>query len=282
MFGISKFIPLLLFIAILLPLNTMAKDYPVSKNVTANTAFGCQGLIVEIHGRVNQQSTKRNLHPANLKSNGNCHIKDNSYVAGDVYAGPENSVIVDPSAVVTGVTGSQESPCNCNPVTLSSVISDLTASNDNDLIPLTEKGKDPLDDEGNLTVRGNDTLVLPEGDYLFTSVKINGGSTLAVDGRAFLMVDGPIEIDGTSQLNPEGNPYYLILYSTADELVMGGDTAASAVIYLPDGTFKLFGDAELDTGGIFAKEVTITGNSIVNDLTDTESPVVTFLDPTDE
>jgi|GEM_PF-2216753 len=259
-----------------------AGNHPVDRSITQHTAFGCNGVLVEIRGKVNAQSSQRSSNSALLLSNGNCNVMDNAFVGGDVFAGPGKTVTVDPNAVVTGEIGTKEEECSCVPVNLSTVIGELIEENNNALVPLTEKGRDPLDEDGNLVVRGSDTLILPAGEYLFSSVKINGGSTLSVDGRVFLTVDGPIEIDGTSSLNPEGNPYYLIIYTTTDEVVMGGDTDASATFYIPNGIFKLFGGAELDTGGIFAKEVIITGNSIINDLTDTQAPTVTFLSPTEE
>ena len=239
------------------------------------TAFGCNVVTVEQHGKVNApEDPLRGVAKAKLRSNANCNILDYAYVGGDVEAGPTGEVIVDPEATVTGETGNAAMPLVCNPIDLESLAVSMQSDNDNSQIPLTEQGREALNKKGELVVIGNDTLILPPGDYYVKALKVVGTSTLNVSGQVTLFVDGPVDVDGTSSLNPGKSPYYVTIYTTTDIVMFGGTSEISANFYVPDGIFKLFGEAELTTGVVFADEVIITGNATVNNLTDNEPPAI--------
>jgi hypothetical protein len=198
-------------------------------------------------------------------ANGNLVLDGSSLeVDGNAMAGAQ--VITNGQPVVTGTIGTLAEPIDCSVVDLATLYAGLDSENDNDLVPLTQRGRDPLSGR-DLEVKANDVLTLPAGTYLFSSIKLSGRAEIALEGPVRLLVAGDVALAGKTLINQLGSPYDLRIWSTGS-IAIEGQAVVRALIWAANGELRLNGAAEL-YGSALAGTIDVNGaevTRIVDDL----------------
>ena len=142
-------------------------------------------------------------------------LDGSSELHGDALAA--GLVHVDGGPLVSGSIVNGADSFECFPVDLAALQAQLEASNDNGLIPRTDKNRDPLggDDGRELTVKANDTLRIPAGTYLLSKLTVLSHGQIIPEGTVRILVTGETKVTGGGSLNHAGNPYHLRLWSKA-------------------------------------------------------------------
>ncbi|MCP4664652.1 MAG: hypothetical protein GY856_55420, partial [bacterium] len=167
---------------------------------------------------------------------------------------------------------------DCRPIDLAELAAELELSNDNDLLPQTDKGKDPFKKDRDFELKGNDGIILPVGTYLFDSLKITSNSEMRLDGEVRILVLGEIDVGG--DVHAGGNPFELRLWSAGSSVKVNSQSVVHGHLYAPDAAVKLAGGSTFG-GSLFAGEVALDGGSQVRRMTDDEPPIVEITSPTD-
>lgn len=172
-------------------------------------------------------------------TNGHLTLNGNSYVNGDARWWREAK---DPKAVesqVSGIFGPFDDPIEFPPVDTGGA----EWENDNDTIPFTFKGLDPLQADGSFRLgypasnnngkkkkkKNNppdpdggeaDFVTLDPGVYYFTSMGIGSYSELRITGPTYIYVDGEIDLRYGSIVNETRKPINLQIYPIGVETYM--------------------------------------------------------------
>ena len=142
-------------------------------------------------------------------------------------------------------------------------------NNDNDKIPLTENGKNPITDTFGLEISGNDTLTLSTGTYLLSSIKVSGNAKLKCSGQIVILTTGAISITGDGKVNSEHTAIALSLFcNTEEEVKISGNGNLTGIVYAPKSKFDISGNGML-SGNVFVKEASLSGNTIIKPSTTT-------------
>jgi hypothetical protein len=92
---------------------------------------------------------------------------------------------------------------------------------------------------GDLNVGNGATVTLAAGDYLYSNINLNSGSTLATTGRVRIWFNGSLTISGRAA--PSGNlPGNAWFFSTAASVAVNINAGAqlTGVIYAPNKTLS--------------------------------------------
>ena len=213
---------------------------------------------------------------AHVRSNGNVVISGTPEVHGDVVAGPGKRITLSGHPVITGQQVVAAAPYNCTPIDLVALKTTLQQSNDNSRIPRTDRGNPGLTN-GGITLSGHDVLTLPAGTYLVSSITLTGNSQLRVSGQVRILVTGSISITGGSNVNLDGNPFQMRLWSQG-AIAISSQSNVHAYIYAPTAAVSLTGAINI-VGAIQTQSFSISGGVHIRRTTDDAPPVVTLTAP---
>ena len=257
--------------------------FAVPATLASHAAFSCQsmiingGFVVDSRGLAGGGMTNQ----GHVRSNGDITVNGTAQVRGDATAGPGKLVRLNGGATVTGTRSSAAAATNCRPLDLAPVRTALELSNDNARIPLTAKGKKVLGGSGGraFTLNANDSLLLPGGTYLFSSLTINGNGIVTLGGPVRILSTGAVTLNGGGRFNHGGDPLDFRLWSAGTGVTLNGASVVAGFVYAPDASATINGGARLD-GGVFAKTVTLNGNSFLTRvIVDQPALAVTIASP---
>ena len=219
-----------------------------------------------------------------VKINGNGYVKGN--VCSNTLIQLVGNAVVDGNATaeevkVTGkaeVKGEEKEESLSLPEEpldvriLSSLVKD---SNDNDMIPLTELGRELPDPDGVLMLEDDDVLYLSTGTYYLTGLYIKDSATLETEGPVGILIDGVMEITGQGSITSSGIPWNLLVISSTDTVVqISGQGRYEGLIYAPHAEVQVSGNGMVMTGNIFSKEAHIAGQAqVIAPERETQLPV---------
>ncbi|MHB0996910.1 MAG: T9SS type A sorting domain-containing protein [Elusimicrobiales bacterium] len=186
-----------------------------------------------------------------VKSNAVVSLAGNARILGDVSA---STISVSGSAQITGQRFAGVAPLAPAPLYMPAFVQIASATNSNALIPAKylSGGKLALDAKAELT--------LSTGVYYFTAVDLKGGSSVVLNGKVDILVEGDISIAGGSSFNAAGQSSRLNLFlSTASAMGFAGGGRLAAYVYAPYSTLNLSGNALLG-GHYFVKNAFVSGN----------------------
>ncbi|MDI6642375.1 MAG: T9SS type A sorting domain-containing protein, partial [Elusimicrobiota bacterium] len=166
---------------------------------------------------------------------------------------------------------------------LTSIIDKVSKQNDNNKIPVTEKGKKALNEEGKLKIEDEDKLVLSTGTYYLKSIEIGGKAKLVIDGEVRILCIGEIEFSGQAEINYNNHQKNLVIFQSSwgpniwtvseaednddekddknddeSKIEVAGQVMVNAIIYAPFAETEVSGQAKF-TGNIFSKESKVSG-----------------------
>jgi len=204
---------------------------------------------------------------------GDIELNSSAVVNGDAHPGPDHSVTINSSAYVTGSTSSSGS---C-PVLPDVELGDIATINDNGNIGLTDDGNSPFPNGPYaLELSSSDGLPLPGGEYYFTSVALNSGATLRVEGPTVMYVTGSFAVSSSGIMNTGQNPQDLVvMISSTGDVQLNSSVDFYGVIYAPNAHVVNNSDVEF-YGSIMADEVSL--NSSVQVHYDEALSDLSFLD----
>lgn len=240
----------------------------VSREAIAMVPRRCKGIwglnTVTVPGNVetdSYDSTAGPYDPAASRSNGNlCSggditVAGSVVIDGDVMPGLDSQLVMNGgSAVITGATCPQGT--DPNPPAID--FSDVEFDNDNGTIGLTDSGTNPM--SGNtLSLASNESLTLAPGTYYFDAALFDSGSALTLTGATTIFVLGDFNISGKGTVNTTMDPADLTIMSGGSSVTMRGQSAFYGMIFAPNATIKLSGNAEY-FGAIIGNDVTVAGS----------------------
>jgi hypothetical protein len=104
---------------------------------------------------------------------------------------------------VTGNVIKDAPKINPYSIDLTQIVGKVIKENDNNKIPLTQKGRKPIDKKGRLVIKDRDTLILSSGTYYFDGIEITGKSELKTEGCVSILCTGDIKILGKIKVNQD-------------------------------------------------------------------------------
>jgi hypothetical protein len=204
--------------------------------------------------------------PGRIYANGDiCTCDDmtlggNTEVHGDAMYGTGDDLTLHGSSYqVWGLIG----PNDCNLVPPPFDMALAASENDNDLIPLTDDGDDPLTGPDRLFLTGNDNLTLPPGKYYFTSVRIVSLATLTITGPTEIYVEGDADFGGGGIINNTGDPTNLKIFCTGNTINFSGTSDFFGGIVAPDTDINFLGDSTV-YGVVIGKTLDFRGNTFIH------------------
>jgi RHS repeat-associated protein len=273
---------LALGLALLFPAAAAAAQFDIPPDLGAYTALSCQDLSISGNSMVTSEGVGGGTAgdgKAHVRSNGNVVLSGTVEVHGDVVAGPGKAVTVSGHPVVTGQKQVASSPFNCTPIDLAALRSALEQSNDNAHVPLTDHGSPGLGgaDGRALKLTAHDGLTLPAGTYLVSSISLTGNSQLRVSGQVRILVTGSVAISGGSDVNLNGNPFQLRLWSQGS-IAVASQSNVHAYVYAPAADVSLVGQVTV-VGAIQTRSLSISGGARLRRVLDDAPPTVTLTAP---
>lgn len=251
----------LLFAATPTPAQT--DPFALRPEFLTQAAFSCGNVTIDGNSAVSSLVT---LNVGHVVSNGNITLTGSSKIQGNATAGPGKTIQTTGTSKVTGTKGNLTTAWPCSPVDLASLAQALSISNDNALIPKTSANRNPLSGSNppNLTLSGNETLVLPAGTYYIGNLKVGGSSALSVSGEARLLVTGTITIDGNSPVNMAGAASNLRLFTSGTAVTVAGSGRMKGFVYAsrPTAVVKVDGTGAL-TGGLYGGLLKVSGSGML-------------------
>ena len=183
----------------------------------------------------------------NSTSSGAVSIIGNAQVQGDVYIGPGG----DPEEVVelkgNGSISGGEIVVNSQEVELPEVV-----------LP------QGLACSGSLNISGNDTYVLDEGTYWFSSIRITGNAQLICSGSVEIYVSGDTMLAGNGVATAQNIPANLKLYVQGSHTVkIAGNADLVGAVYAPQSQIQVAGNGDV-FGSLVGEEVINDGNANIH------------------
>ncbi len=256
--------------------------FSIGAPLAARAIFGCSevtvadGATVRSEG-VSSYSAKEGR--GHVASNGDIAVSSRAVVMGDVAAGPGHTVTVAADAAVSGLTTPAAAAVDCRPVDLVKLAAAI-GPNDNAKIPKTALGKSALSGPAGdaLVLAGRDSVTLPAGTYVFSSIDLSSRAHVMVAGEARVFVMGDVHLAGNSALNAAGGAFRLRLFTSGPRLTVESSSTLGAFVYAPSAA--VFVDTESRVlGTLFASAVTVRHASAVIRVVDDTPPVLTLLEP---
>ncbi len=111
-----------------------------------------------------------------------------------------------------------------------------------------------------LELSNSDGLTLPGGEYYFTSVALNSGATLRVEGPTVMYVTGTFTVNSSGIVNTGQNPQDLVvMISSTGDVQLSSSVNFYGVIYAPNAHVVENSGVEF-YGSIMGQEVTLTSS----------------------
>lgn len=121
-----------------------------------------------------------------------------------------------------------------------------------------------LSSSGTLNIKGNKTVTLPGGTYLFDSVAVTGGGKLEFTGPAEVYVTGVLSIHGSGVGTASNLPPDLIVYMPNwTGVTFTGNSTFYGALYAPKGLVYLGGTSEV-FGAVVSFHTWMTGTQKVH------------------
>jgi len=95
---------------------------------------------------------------------------------------------------------------------------------------------------GNFTTNGDATINLGDTVYIVGDVLMDGESAASFTGGVNVIVEGDIQLTGSSQLSAEEIPFII---STSGTITVTGENWTSAILFAPNDSITLSGSAQL-------------------------------------
>lgn len=196
-----------------------------------------------------------------LCSNRDIELQGDVSIWGDTMYGPSFSLITSGNSYF--ISGDRRELC-CRVEVPAFDINEIIANNDNASIGLTDRNHDPFaGSPWDLVVTGNDNLTLAGGTYYFTSVLVDGRSTLTITGPTSIYVTGVGQFTGNGLVNLTQDPRNLVIYSTGPTLNLTGTAGFYGGVVAPDSVIILEGTGEY-FGSILGRMVDVYGTATVH------------------
>jgi Flp pilus assembly protein TadG len=176
-------------------------------------------------------------------------------VHGDAHPGPGHSDSMSGGSSVTGSTAALTIPL----VEPAVDPGNAATVNDNNSIPLTTQGKDPLDSKGNFNLSGGDSVSMPPGTYYFTSLTLSGSSSMTITGMTIIYVAGKVNAGGGTITNTSQIPSNLQLYPMDKTCILSGAAQMYAVVYGPTADITRSGGSSDFFGAMVGNSLTLSG-----------------------
>lgn len=212
-------------------------------------------------------SSKSAYGAGNIRANGDiCSNRDidlygGVQIYGDAMYGPGYDLTTAGSSYE--IWGSVDEHCCVEEVPYFDMAT-AAITNDNAMIGLTERGRDPYGGtEWDLAVSGNDNLTIAGGTFYATSVLIEGQATITVTGPTTLYVSGLANFTGGGIINATQDPKNLTIYVGAGPTVVSGNAGFYGALIAPESTVHLVGTSDL-YGMIMAGILDVDGNAMIH------------------
>jgi hypothetical protein len=182
-------------------------------------------------------------------------MSGSSAIYGNGHPGKGKQVNSSSSIGVVGNTEPLETPLSfppANPGNASTV-------NNNDSIPLSDDGIQPLRSSGEFKLSGGDGVSLPAGTYYFNKMSLSGGSTVRIHGPTKIFVVGDCSLSGGSVANVTTLPKNLKLFPMGSNCTISGDSAFFGAVYAPNAKVERSGSSDF-YGSIIAGELVLSGS----------------------
>ena len=264
--------------------DAVSDAFTIPDDLAAHAVLSCQNLTISGSSVVTSDGLLTGAAEGgqgHVRANGDVLLDGGPEVHGNATAGPGHQVILSGQpALVTGQQLVAEAPFDCQPVDLAALAATLETANDDAALPLTAKGNEALGgaDGRALELKGHDSLALPAGTYLLSSLKLTGNSSLTLDGDVRILVTGDVDLQGGSHVHLDGNPYELHLWVAGDSVSIGSQVVVDGFLYAPGAEVKLAGRGKV-VGGVQGAAVEIVGGSRVRRVVDDAPPSLTVDTP---
>lgn len=136
-------------------------------------------------------------------------------------------------------------------------------TNDNDLIGLTDGGRDPFRGGTNIRINGTENLTLAPGTYYFDSLSLGGGATITISGPTEIYVNGNLSIVGGGIINPTGIPENLVVYTSDNTATVSGTSDFYGGIIAPNADLNV-GGTGVFYGVLIGRTLRFNGNGIIH------------------
>jgi Flp pilus assembly protein TadG len=203
-------------------------------------------------GAYSPSSARQNGH---VCSNGDISLSGSSAIRGDAHPGKDHTVKSSSSVGVSGEIEPLEKPLDYPAAQPGTV----TYDNDNDTIPLSDYGNQPLDGNNAFNLSGGDAVTISPGEYYFSKLTLSGGSTIRIVGKTIIYVTGDCSMSGGSMANQTLLPENLMLYPLGSKCVISGGSDFYGVVYGPTAKVERSSDSDF-YGAIVAAELTLSGS----------------------
>lgn len=109
------------------------------------------------------------------------------------------------------------------------------------------------------------------------ALQLRGGSSIITqgNGRLYLFIQGDVNVEGGTHINPERSPNHLIMF-VMDNVTMRGGTSIRGGIYAPNAIFDMEGGTSF-TGSSMVSELHLSGGASVNFSTIDNAGVTQYL-----
>lgn len=211
-------------------------------------------------------------------------LKDDPEINGDVWLSPGGTITGNVAAIKGTINYTL--PACLDPAMMFAA---LAISNDNDLIPLTKKGKNawkPLegwvDDlveewgefdvpdvpdmpedaikKHKLKLDNGDSITLPPGSYYFKDIKMKNGSKLFITGPTTFYIEKKLDVHGGGIINQTQDPAQFTIIHAGKKFHFKGTQDLHAYILAPEAKVKIERGGDL-YGAVVAKEVEFKNGS---------------------
>ncbi|MCZ6816509.1 MAG: TadG family pilus assembly protein, partial [Planctomycetota bacterium] len=209
-------------------------------------------------------------------SNGHIRLISSAGINGDATYGPdEDGVDINGDSYVTGEQTGLENEIDYPPVDPGNA----PFSNDNDSIPLSTLGNDPLagggfalgsgggggggkkgDKGGDGGDGGADSIILFPGTYYFSSLDLFSGSVINVIGPTVIYIDGDVDLTDGGIVNQTLIPKNLQLYPMGGQFWLPDNIDLHAVIYSTTSAIEKRGGSGSFYGKLVGQKVKINGS----------------------
>jgi len=187
-------------------------------------------------------------------SNKNIILSVNAAVNGDAHPGP-GYLLYDYSTIgVSGNTENLTEELSYPPVDPSNA----AANNNNENIPPSDLGVNPINAFGDFMLVGEDHVELPPGTYYFRMMILSGGATVGVSGKTIIYTTSTASFSGGSIVNSTQMPSNLELYVAGTSCVVSGTADFYGSIYAPTASVSRSGDTDY-FGAIVAGTIVSSG-----------------------
>jgi hypothetical protein len=189
-------------------------------------------------------------------------------VRGDAVPGPGRSVYENGNPVVTGDTTPRDTERDVPPTTFAEFSAANTTNQNGSWVVA---GKAPNWNPVTKSFRGNagSTVTLNAGTYFFSSLSLQGGATLRIQGDVKIYITGSMDLTGGTLVNTTGRPAAMQVFAhpyalpagfspTSTSVKVSGGNQSALVMYGPAAGLTLHGGSHI-FGAAVARSIDVSG-----------------------